>query len=70
MMQAYWDLYMMAEAVVRKRMRAMQTNGERGSGGGPSLESLVLLALGVVAALAVGAFIVVKITSKESSVNP
>ncbi len=70
MMQGYWDLYVMAEAVVRKRTRAMQKNGERGSGGGPSLESLVLLALGVVAALGLGAWIVVKITSKESSVNP
>ncbi len=70
MMQAYWDLYLMGEAVARKRIRAMQKNGERGSSGGPSLETLVLLALGVTAALGLGAFIVVKITSKESSVNP
>lgn len=70
MMQAYWHLYLMGEAVARKRIRAMQKNGERGSSGGPSLETLVLLALGVTAALGLGAFIVVKITSKESSVNP
>lgn len=62
-------IVMMGQALVRKRVIDMRRNGERGAGG-QSLEQLVLLAGGVVAGLALVAWLVVKITSKEGTVNP
>ncbi|MGI8591596.1 MAG: hypothetical protein ACR2M5_11510 [Nakamurella sp.] len=62
-------IVMMGQALVRKRVNDMRRNGERGAGG-QSLEQLVLLAGGVVAGLALVAWLVVKITSKEGTVNP
>ncbi len=62
-------IVLMGQALVRKRVADMQRNGERGAGG-QSLEQLVLLAGGVVAGLALVAWLVVKITSKEGTVNP
>ena len=62
-------IVLMGQALVRKRVADMQRNGERGAGG-QSLEQLVLLAGGVVAGLALVAWLVVKNTSKEGTVNP
>jgi len=62
-------IVVMGQALVRKRVADMRRNGERGAGG-QSLEQLVLLAGGVVAGLALVAWLVVKITSKEGTVNP
>jgi len=64
-----FDLKVMVEAIVRKRLTAMRSNGEFG-GGGPSLENLVLIAGAVVVALGAVAWLTVKITSKENTVTP
>lgn len=63
------DLRLMAEAIVRKRLTAMFHDREFG-GGGPSLENLVWIAAAVIIALGAAAWLTVKITSKENTVNP
>lgn len=62
-------MFVIGQALVVKRINDMRRNKERGAGG-QSLEQLVLLAGGVVAGLALVAFLVVKITAKEATVNP
>ena len=61
-----YDLY---RAEVEFRLRKVLRSGETGAGG-HSLETLVLLAGGVVAAVGLVAFLVVKITEKEAQVAP
>jgi hypothetical protein len=62
-------MFVIGQALVVKRINDMRRNKERGAGG-QSLEQLVLLAGGVVAGLALVAFLVVKITAKEATVAP
>lgn len=61
-----YDLY---RAEIEGRLRKVVRSGESG-GGGQSLETLVLLAGGVLAAVGLVAFLVVKITEKEAQVAP
>ena len=65
------DLRLMAEAIVRKRLTAMFHDHDRElGGGGPSLENLIWIAAAVVIALGAAAWLTIKITSKENTVNP
>ena len=61
-----YDLY---RAEVESRLRKVLRSGECGAGG-HSLETLVLLAGGVVAAVGLVAFLVAKISEKEATVAP
>jgi hypothetical protein len=61
-----YDLY---RAEVQARLRKLLGSNESGAGG-QSLETLVLLAGGVVAAVGLVAFLVIKITEKEGTVAP
>lgn len=61
-----YDLY---RAEVESRLRKLLRSNDSGAGG-QSLETLVLLAGGVVAAVGLVAFLVIKITEKEATVAP
>lgn len=63
------DLTLMAEAIVRKRYQAMRRNGELG-GGGPSVENVWLLIGGVAIAVAVLAWVAIKIADKQNTLAP